>query len=68
MPGHYRPSPRDSGHGSAKSHARATGYDEDQATGGRGLRIVGVLADRWGHASDKLGCVAWFELTAKPDD
>jgi len=36
-------------------------------TGGRGLRIVEVLADRWGHGGDELGRVVWFEVAAKPD-
>jgi anti-sigma regulatory factor (Ser/Thr protein kinase) len=35
-------------------------------TGGRGLRIVDALADRWGYTGDKLGRVVWFELTGKP--
>jgi hypothetical protein len=35
--------------------------------GGRGLRIVEMLADRWGHAGDELGRVVWFEVTAKAD-
>jgi anti-sigma regulatory factor (Ser/Thr protein kinase) len=29
---------------------------------GRGLHIVDVLADRWGHHSDRDGTVVWFEL------
>ncbi len=37
-------------------------------TGGRGLRIVDALADRWGHGGDELGRVVWFEVTGKPDD
>jgi len=35
-------------------------------TGGRGLRIVDALADRWGYTGDELGRVVWFELTGKP--
>jgi anti-sigma regulatory factor (Ser/Thr protein kinase) len=34
-------------------------------TGGRGLRIVEMLADRWGHTGDELGRLVWFELTDK---
>jgi len=37
-------------------------------TGGRGLRIVDALADRWGHGGDELGRVVWFEITGKPGD
>lgn len=40
----------------------------DEMTGGRGLRIVDTLADRWGHGGDELGRVVWFEATGKPDD
>ena len=40
----------------------------DALTGGRGLRIVDTLADRWGHGGDELGRVVWFEVTGKPDD
>jgi len=47
------------------SEPRMTGEDD---LGGRGLRIVEVLADRWGHAGDELGRVVWFEVTAKPDE
>jgi serine/threonine-protein kinase RsbW len=36
-------------------------------TGGRGLRIVGMLSDSWGHSGDELGRVVWFEVTSKPD-
>jgi hypothetical protein len=37
-------------------------------TGGRGLRIVDMLATKWGHAGDELGRVVWFEVTAKPGE
>ena len=37
-------------------------------TGGRGLRIVDALADRWGARGDELGRVVWFEVTGKPGD
>jgi hypothetical protein len=37
-------------------------------TGGRGLRIVDMLAAKWGHAGDELGRVVWFEVTAKPGE
>jgi serine/threonine-protein kinase RsbW len=40
----------------------------DALTGGRGLRIVDTLADRWGHGGDELGRVVWFEVAGKPDD
>jgi len=40
----------------------------DALTGGRGLRIVDALAERWGHGGDELGRVVWFEATGKPDD
>ena len=40
----------------------------DVLTGGRGLRIVDALADRWGHGGDELGRVVWFEITGKPGD
>ncbi|MGO8961333.1 MAG: ATP-binding protein [Streptosporangiaceae bacterium] len=38
----------------------------DALTGGRGLRIVDTLADRWGHGGDELGRVVWFEVTGRP--
>jgi serine/threonine-protein kinase RsbW len=34
----------------------------DVMTGGRGLRIVDELADRWGHSGEELGRVVWFEV------
>jgi hypothetical protein len=40
----------------------------DALTGGRGLRIVDTLADRWGHGGDELSRVVWFEVTGKPED
>jgi anti-sigma regulatory factor (Ser/Thr protein kinase) len=40
----------------------------DVLTGGRGLRIVDMLAAKWGHAGDELGRVVWFEVTAKPGE
>ena len=40
----------------------------DALTGGRGLRIVDTLADRWGHGGDELGRVVWFEAAGKPGD
>ena len=51
------------------SEPRMTGGDDraGMLAGGRGLRIVEVLADRWGHAGDELGRVVWFEVTAKAD-
>ena len=36
--------------------------------GGRGLRLVDVLADRWGYRGDELGRTVWFEIVAKPAD
>lgn len=46
--------------------------DDDQPadvlTGGRGLRIVDMLATKWGHVGDELGRVVWFEVTAKPGE
>ncbi len=44
------------------------GGDLGALTGGRGLRIVDALADRWGDSGDELGRVVWFEVTGKPDD
>ncbi len=37
----------------------------DVLTGGRGLRIVDALADKWGHAGDELGRVVWFEMECR---
>jgi anti-sigma regulatory factor (Ser/Thr protein kinase) len=42
------------------------GSDPCALTGGRGLRIVDALADRWGHGGDGSGRVVWFEATGKP--
>jgi anti-sigma regulatory factor (Ser/Thr protein kinase) len=35
---------------------------KDDATSGRGLRIVGELADHWGIAPNAPGKTVWFEL------
>lgn len=34
--------------------------------GGRGLRLVDMLATRWSHHRDTAGTVTWFELTREP--
>ena len=34
--------------------------------GGRGLRLVAELADRWGVREAESGKSVWFELTARP--
>jgi serine/threonine-protein kinase RsbW len=44
------------------------GGHTDALTGGRGLRIVDMLANGWGHSGDELGRVVWFEVTGKPGD
>ncbi len=36
-------------------------------TGGRGLRIVDVLADAWGVDGDELGRSVWFEITGNTE-
>jgi anti-sigma regulatory factor (Ser/Thr protein kinase) len=54
--------------GGASVPALAPGGDAGALTGGRGLRIVEVLADRWGHEGDELGRVVWFEVTGKPGE
>lgn len=41
--------------------------DEDLLTCGRGLKIVDMLADQWGHDGDTRSRVVWFEITAKPE-
>jgi len=53
--GASEPRPADSGDGLAV------------VSGGRGLRIVEALADRWGCDGDELGRVVWFEIGAKYD-
>jgi len=35
----------------------------DLLEGGRGLRLVEMLATRWGYHRDTAGTVTWFELT-----
>jgi anti-sigma regulatory factor (Ser/Thr protein kinase) len=42
-------------------HPRPAGQDDD-ALDGRGLAIVGLLADRWGVVDDAYGKTVWFEL------
>lgn len=55
--------------GGASEPVMASSADDDgMPIGGRGLRIVDVLADRWGHRGDDLGRLVWFEVTAKPED
>lgn len=52
--------------GSSVPRPREAGDDDPGLlTGGRGLRIVDVLADRWGHDGNEQGRVVWFEVTAK---
>ena len=34
----------------------------DLEEGGRGLRLVDTLADRWGYCRDSSSAVTWFEL------
>lgn len=53
--------------GSSSPKVTESGDDDGGLTGGRGLRIVDVLADSWGHSGDELGRVVWFEVTSKPD-
>jgi anti-sigma regulatory factor (Ser/Thr protein kinase) len=53
--------------GSSSPEVTDSGDDAAVVTGGRGLRIVDVLADSWGHRGDELGRVVWFEVTSKPD-
>jgi anti-sigma regulatory factor (Ser/Thr protein kinase) len=51
----------DSG-GSSVPRIPRDGGEPDVMTGGRGLRIVDELADRWGHSGEELGRVVWFEV------
>jgi serine/threonine-protein kinase RsbW len=44
------------------------GDADPDGDGGRGLRIVEGLADRWGHDGDASGRVVWCEITAQLDD
>jgi anti-sigma regulatory factor (Ser/Thr protein kinase) len=37
--------------------------EPDLLEGGRGLRLVELLATRWSHHRDAAGTVTWFELT-----
>jgi anti-sigma regulatory factor (Ser/Thr protein kinase) len=53
--------------GSSRPKVADSSEDAGIMTGGRGLRIVDVLADRWGHCGDELGRVVWFEVTGKPE-
>lgn len=53
--------------GGSSSPQIAESRNAEALTGGRGLRIVDVLADSWGHSGDELGRVVWFEVTSKPD-
>jgi anti-sigma regulatory factor (Ser/Thr protein kinase) len=48
----------------SSSEPRISGDDGELGvlTGGRGLRIVDALADRWGSRGDELGRVVWFEV------
>ena len=57
---------RDEGAGSVPQVADAGG--SDMLAGGRGLVIVDMVADRWGHDGDDLGRVIWFEVTGKAAD
>lgn len=35
--------------------------------GGRGLRLVEVLADRWGSGESEHGKLVWFEVDIEPE-
>lgn len=41
---------------------------EDEATTGRGLAIVSILASEWGVEKTRRGKRVWFELTATADE
>jgi serine/threonine-protein kinase RsbW len=53
------------GGGSSHPQIRDGDGEPDALTGGRGLRIVDALADRWGHTGDELGRVVWFEVEGR---
>jgi serine/threonine-protein kinase RsbW len=55
----------DQGGSSVPRYGAADGDDPGLLTGGRGLVIVDVLADRWGYDGDDRGRVVWFEISAK---
>lgn len=56
----------DQGGSSAPIPAAADDADDPRLpAGGRGLLIVDVLADQWGHDGDGQGRVVWFEIAAK---
>jgi len=48
--------------GASEPRLADDGVSADALTGGRGLRIVDALADKWGHAGDELGRVVWLEV------
>ena len=43
-----------------------TGADGTLSEGGRGLRLVSDLADRWAYCREQDGLVTWFEVCAQP--
>jgi len=53
------------GGGSSEPRISDRGGEPDVLTGGRGLRIVDALADRWGHTGNELGRVVWFEVECR---
>jgi anti-sigma regulatory factor (Ser/Thr protein kinase) len=57
----------DQGGSSVPRPADAAADDPDTPVSGRGLMVVDVLADQWGHHGDERGRVVWFEVTAKPE-
>ena len=57
---------RDGGGESVPQAADTANTSGDVLGGGRGLMIVDMLADRWGHDGDGSGRVVWFEITGKP--
>ncbi|MCZ9340188.1 ATP-binding protein, partial [Streptomyces sp. TRM76130] len=36
----------------------------DDVEGGRGLRLVGALSERWGYETDRWGKVTWALIAA----
>lgn len=48
--------------GDDDSHRPVVQVEDEDALGGRGLRLLESLASRWGVRADPPGKVVWFEL------
>jgi anti-sigma regulatory factor (Ser/Thr protein kinase) len=52
--------------GDDNAHHPSVRAGDDEAEGGRGMQIVGALADDWGVDATADGKTVWFEIPVQP--